>query len=244
MCVHHTVQELSQAAANDVREAILHLLSEKEEVNVVFAGAVSQEQFHREIVKLPDIPWERINAFSIDEFYCPNIEESCTVAAQPKRDLYSAICLKSIHTINGQAQDPQAESERYAALLEKYPPDIVCMGVGVTGHLGLNEPGDTRFDEPRMVRVAKVTEKTKKQLRRDPNFRPLTDMPDYGITVTVSALMKSKRMFVLVPYAEKAEIVRDFFAVGVTEDLPATIIKTHPGATLYLDAESNEFSQV
>ena len=65
--VYETRKEMGMAAAEDVHNKIMELLSEKETINMIFAAAPSQNEVLESLVEKTDIPWNRINAFHI---YC------------------------------------------------------------------------------------------------------------------------------------------------------------------------------
>lgn len=240
--VFASVDELAQQAADDFASASARLLTERDGINVVFSGAESQMKFHKALRSRDDIEWRRIHAFAVDEFCAPDIPAECSVCYQPRRDLYDHVPLASVNVLDYAAADPEAECARYARLVGEHPPDIACLGIGISGHLALNEPGDNVFDEPEPVKIAEVCERSRQQLMKDPNFMQLPAIPDSGITITIPTLMQSPTVLCVVPYRIKAEIIRDFFATGVTTDLPASILKTKPGAVLYLDDESSSLS--
>jgi len=236
--VYPDYKEMSATAANDAGNCIKGVLNQKDEINIVFSGALSQQEFHKYLAKIPGIDWNRINAFSVDEFYCPQMQKSCTVAQQPIRDLYNAVNPKSINLINYKAENIEQECRRYDELIRNNPPDIACLGIGRSGHIALNEPGQTDFNDASWVRSVNIPQQSKDQLMKDPNFLDQGFIPDKGITITLPALMQSLYIFVVVPFKEKSEIIKSFFLSGITEALPATILKTKENATLYLDRES------
>lgn len=237
--VYENVAEMSENAARQVAARIKSLLQVKPELNIVFSGALSQQLFHRALAAQTGIEWNRINAFAVDEFWWPGMDPRFTVAQQPARDLYSAVNLKSVNTIRFDAHDSEVERLRYERLITENPPDIACLGIGVSGHIAFNEPGQTDFNDPCKVRVISVTEESKRQLMNDPNFSKLGSIPGKGITITVTELMRSPNVFVVVPYREKATIIRRLFTIRrVSAEFPASILKEKEGAVLFLDTES------
>jgi glucosamine-6-phosphate deaminase len=230
--------DMAQQAAADFADFARVLLDWMPEINVVFAGAESQMAFHRALARRTDIPWHRIHAFAVDDFWSPGLPEGCAVAAEPKRELYAHVKPASVNVIDPCAPEAEAEARRYEALIRAHPPHIACIGIGCSGHLALNEPGDTDFNDSRWARVVEVCEASKRQLESDLNFCALPAIPQLGITLTVPALLKAKIIMAIVPYAIKAPIVKRFFESPVTQALPATILKNHPDVRLYLDQES------
>ncbi len=236
--VDQTAPEMAARAAADFARAAAELLASRAELDVVFAGAESQMAFHRALAARRDVEWGRVNAFAVDEFWSPGMPEELAVAAEPRRELYSRVGMKSVNVLDPSAPDAEAERRRYEQLLLARPPDVACIGIGCSGHLALNEPGATDFRDGQLVRVVDVCEESKRQLEGDPNFKALEAIPARGITMTVPALMRAARVLVVVPYAVKAAVMKRFFASPVTEALPASVLKTKAGARLYLDAGS------
>ncbi len=233
-----STEEMASRAASDFAEAVRERLAGAREVNIAFAGAESQAGFHAALRARRDIDWKRVHAFAVDEFWSPGMRPECAVSAQPRRDLYSAVMPCSVTVVDYAAPDPQAECRRYATLVERRPPDICCLGIGVSGHIALNEPGDTDFADTRTARVVRLLPESKRQLASDPNFRSLPAIPDQGITLTIPFLMRAARLFVVVPFLLKAEIVARLQAAAVTPALPSSILKARDSATLYLDPGS------
>ncbi len=233
-----TTEQMAEKAAADFAAGARLLLKERPEINVVFSGAESQSVFHHSLRKRKDIEWEKINAFAVDEFHSPGMPSENAVAAQPARDLYKFVSLKSVNVIDFSAKDIEEERLRYETLIEEHPPDISCLGIGLSGHIALNEPGATDFTDPCRVRFVKVVEQSKRQLEQDPNFKALGSIPDSGFTITIPTLMQARIILVVVPYAIKAAVVAQLARTPVTPDFPSSIIKSRPEATLYLDGES------
>jgi glucosamine-6-phosphate deaminase len=237
--VDKTAKASAKRAAADFSAAVHRTLESKPEANVIFAGAESQMEFHRAIARLHDIDWARIHTFAVDDFWSPGLPPNLAVAAEPRRELYAKVKPASINVLDPSAPDAEAEARRYEALVRAQPPDIACIGIGCSGHLALNEPGDTSFAEPRWVRVVDVCAESKRQLEQDPNFKALGTIPAKGITLTIPAILHAAAVLVIVPYAIKAAIMQRFMESPVTEALPASILKDKAGARLYLDEESS-----
>jgi glucosamine-6-phosphate deaminase len=167
------------------------------------------------------------------------MDPSCAVAEQPRRDLYTLVHPKSINTIRFDAPDPEAERRRYETLITANPPDIACLGIGRSGHVAFNEPGQTDFLDSQKVRLISVVDESKQQLMDDPNFRRLGIIPDKGITITLAELMRCPHVYVVVPYREKAPVIRRLFTLReATPEFPASILRDKDGAVLFLDTDS------
>jgi glucosamine-6-phosphate deaminase len=236
--VAESTAEMAALAALHFATAAGRLLSSAPEINVIFSGAESQQPFHRALLGQLGIPWNRINAFGVDEFYAPGLPPENAVCAQPQRDLYRHVALKSVNIIDFAPANPEAEQRRYEKLIAENPPHICCLGIGLSGHIALNEPGATSFEDHQKVRLVTVAAASKRQLSVDPNFRSLRSIPDRGITVTIPVLMQAPVIIVVVPFASKAGVVARLKREPISPDFPASILKTASHAHLYLDPES------
>ena len=225
-------------AAEDVADCINRLHRDKEVINIIFSAAESQEQFLKNLALIDGIKWDRINAFTIDEFIAPEMDPAYKVSSQPEKILFSRVPVKSVSSINFKASNIEKERSRYEELIRKNLPDIACLGIGITGHIAFNEPGQCSFNDLQDVKIIKVHQDSRKQLMEDPNFKFLEVIPETAITITIPFLMRCPNVFVIVPYTIKAPIIKRFMESDVDESLPASILQNKHGAKLYLDDES------
>ncbi|MBO4217166.1 MAG: 6-phosphogluconolactonase, partial [Clostridia bacterium] len=199
--------EMGEAAAADVCACIKKLLSEKDEINMIFAAAPSQDDLLSSLVK-KDIEWGRINAFHMDEYLGLPEGAEQSFGSYLKEHIFGLVKFRSVNYINASAEDKEAECARYSALLEKYPVDVVCLGIGENGHIAFNDPHIARFDDEKRVKIADLDEKCRMQQVHDGCFAKFDDVPEYALTLTVPSLTRARYMFCVVPTDKKAEAVR------------------------------------
>lgn len=231
-------EAMGKEAARDVSKTIKKLLEEKEEINMIFAAAPSQSDFMKELIHDTSIEWRKINAFHMDEYIGLEKEAPQRFGNFLKRNLFDQVPLKSINLINGQVENPQTESERYAALLNEYPVNIVCLGIGENGHIAFNDPPVADFNDPKPVKVVELEIACRQQQVNEKLFENINLVPTHAITITIPALMKADYMFCVVPAKNKAEAVYRTLNDEISEACPATILRTKQGAILYLDGDS------
>lgn len=231
--------DLGAWAARDVARTMRSLLSAQAEVKMIFAAGESQSAFLNALSCELRIDWRRVTCFNMDDFWDPRMPEEYTCGYQTRKQLYDRVNPRQFHLVRFNAHDPQAEAARFAALLSAAGPiDILCQGIGTSGHLALNEPGAADFDDPALVRVVDLAEQSVRQLREDPNFKGLGYIPEKGITMTIPAMLASRHVFTMVPLALKREILTRLIATQEpTPKLPATILRGAPGV-LYVDRNS------
>lgn len=230
--------ELGKQAAFDVANKIRELLAIKEEIRIVFAAGESQITFLNALAIEKNIDWHKITCLNVDDFYEIGLPEEFTCGHQTQKQLYSKVNPKQVHLVKYNAFDPNKEANRFEAILREKPIDILCQGIGTSGHLALNEPFDTDFEEKDWVKVVNLAEQSKIQLRDDPNFKALGYIPEKGITMTIPAILSAKNIYTMVPLSLKRPILEKLFQLNIpTIELPASIL-LEVNSIIYIDKNS------
>ena len=233
-----TREEMGRVAARDVHDRILALLAEKDEINMVFAAAPSQNDVLKSLVECGDIPWNRINAFHMDEYIGLDKSAPQGFGNFLVVHIFGLVPFKTVNLIDCSAKDPEAESERYAEILRNHPTDIVVMGIGENGHIAFNDPPVADFADPKWVKPVKLDDICRRQQVNDGCFARLDDVPEYAMTLTCPTLMRATWKFCIVPAPTKAEAVLRTLTWEVGEKCPATILRRSGNAVLYLEPAS------
>ena len=236
--IYDSRDEMGKNAAREIKERIVAELKVKDEINVIFAAAPSQNEVLAALVSDGDIEWGRINAYHMDEYIGLSADAPQGFGRFLDRHLFGLVPFRSVNYIDVTATDPVAESARYAALLEKAPTDIVVMGIGENGHIAFNDPPVADFNDKVKAKPVKLDEICRNQQVNDGCFEKLSDVPTHAITLTVPALVAAPYLFCIVPAPTKAWAVRETLTGSIDEHCPASILRTHGGATLYLDGDS------
>ncbi len=235
--VYETRLEMGKAAGKDAAEKLRSLLKEKEEVNVIFAAAPSQNEVLDALVEEPDIDWSRINAFHMDEYVGLRSDAPQCFSNFLVEHIFGRVPFKQVFLLKPSG-DGEAECARYAELLKQYPVDLVCLGIGENGHIAFNDPGVAQFDDPKLVKLAELDLVCRMQQVHDGCFSSLDEVPTHALTLTIPALTHAAHMVCVVPAASKRNAVKATVYGPVTEDVPATILRNHKDAVLYCDKES------
>lgn len=231
--------DLGTKAALTVALKIRELLISRDEIRIIFAAGESQGSFLNALSRESDIDWSRVVCFNMDDFWDTRIPEQYTCGYQTRKQLYDKVGPRKFHLVRFNAADPHQEAKHFESLLRSAGKiDILCQGIGTSGHLALNEPHETDFNDPAWVRVVDVAEQSKRQLIEDPNFKDLGFIPDKGITMTIPALFQAQSAYTMVPLGLKRNILTKLFQTQEpTVALPASILKTVEG-TLFVDRDS------
>jgi glucosamine-6-phosphate deaminase len=236
--IYQTRKDMGNAAADEMTTVLKKLLEVKDEVNIVFAAAPSQNEFLEAVVKTECIEWNRVNAFHMDEYIGLDKNAPQGFGNFLKDRIFNKVGFKSVYYINGNADKIEEECDRYADLLKQYPVDIVCMGIGENGHIAFNDPHVAAFNDTKLVKLVELDEKSRVQQVNDGCFDKLNDVPTHALTLTIPALISAKYIFCVVPDKAKAEAVAKTVKGSVDESCPASILKTHDNAILYIEKDS------
>ena len=238
--VFDTRLALGREAARETGSKIKELLQYNADINMIFAAAPSQNEFLEALSGDTSIIWNRINAFHMDEYIGLEADTPQRFASFLHEKIFARVAFKSINYLDGNTEDILAECRRYSGLLQRYPPHIVCMGIGENGHIAFNDPHEANFHDPDLVKVVELDEKCRMQQVHDGCFNHIDAVPMRAITLTIPALMAGKFIYCAVPAATKAEAVFSVVTSEISEACPASILRNHSNATLFLDLDSGK----
>ena len=233
------IEQMARDAAIEAASVIRSAIGARGEANVMLATGNSQLAFLAELVVVPDVAWESVRAFHMDEYV--GLPPSHTASFQRyMRDRVAArLPLKEFCYLSGDAPDAERETARYEALLRAHSLDLCCAGIGENGHLAFNDPPVANFDDPRDVKIVALEAASRRQQVAEGHFAAIGDVPTHAITVTIPALLRAGRVLVIAPEARKAKPVHEALYGPVTTACPASILRRQSNAALYLDAESS-----
>lgn len=240
VAIYDTREEMGQAAGEMAAKAICQAVRRRGQANVMFAAAPSQNETLRVLSETPGIPWEKVNAFHMDEYVGLPAGHPALFREYLDRTIWKDHPFASIHRLNGDAADIDGEISRYSDLLRRYPLDVCLLGIGENGHIAFNDPPVADFADPAMVKQVALEERCRLQQVHDGCFASLRQVPTHALTVTIPPIMAAKVLCCTVPGKTKAEAVGNMVHLPLGEVCPATILRTHPGGALFLDAAAGE----
>lgn len=228
-------ESMGEAAAKQAVEWIEEVSAKKDEVNIIFAAAPSQNEFLATLSKA-DVDWSKVNAFHMDEYIGLSEDAPQGFANFLRRSIFDLVPFKTVNCLNGQNPDPEAECKRYEELLLKYPADIIFMGVGENAHLAFCDPGAAFLNDPENVKIVRLAETCRNQQVNDGCFKTLDEVPTHAFTLTLPIMMRVPHMMLIAPTALKANAIHDVVLGPIDEMVPASVVRGHKGgATLYTD---------
>lgn len=235
--VYATKEELGAAAAAEAAKRVQEILGASDHANLLFSTGASQFEFVAALKDF-DVDWNRIVAFHLDEYKAMADDHPASFRLWLRTRVDGPLKPSKFHYIEGDVPDVEAECRRYAELLRENPIDLGFIGIGENGHIAFNDPPVANFEDPKLVKIVELDEACRKQQLGEGWFPTLDDVPREAITLTVPAIMRSQRIISVVPDERKAQAVKDALEGPIETACPASILRTHNDATLFLDKGS------
>lgn len=236
--IYWTRVAMGKAAAESAANLIETVASERGVVNMIFAAAPSQNEFLESLISIPGIPWNRVVAMHMDEYVGLPADAPQRFSRYLDDHIFMKAPFGSVYHLNSTASDPGRECARYSEIMKLHPVDIICMGVGENGHIAFNDPSVADFKDPLQMKVVRLERACREQQVHDGCFCTFDDVPTHAMTLTVPAFLNALHLVCIVPGALKAQAIKAMLEGPITTKCPASILRTHPHAHLFLDIDS------
>jgi glucosamine-6-phosphate deaminase len=205
---------------------------------MIFAAAPSQNELLARLRAAGDIPWDRVEAFQMDEYLGLAPRAPQRFSQFLRRAIFDHVALREVHLLDAAGPSIEQEMRRYASLLSAAPIDVVCLGVGENGHVAFNDPPVADFADPAPIKEVVLDRSCREQQVHDGAFASFDAVPSRAVTLTVPSLMRGECLVCVVPGPAKAAAIARMLTGPITEACPASVLRTHPNCTLYLDRAS------
>lgn len=229
---------LGQAAAQFVSGHLNETIAAKGSANMILATGTSQFTF-LEALKYEQVNWEKVSVFHLDEYIGLSPTHPASFRKYLKERILNEINPGKVYLLAGDAEDIEEEMARYTALLQDNPVDIACIGIGENGHIAFNDPPVADFEDTETVKIVELDEECRMQQFGEGWFPSLEAVPKIALTLTIPAIMRAKIISCVVPESRKAKAVKQSLYGEISTTCPASILRKHPDAILYLDKESS-----
>lgn len=226
---------MGAAAAEHGAERLLGILAAQPRCRVIFAAAASQQDMFDALAGIDGVDWSRVDAFHLDEYVGLAQGDPRSFGAWLGDHIWSRVRPGRVELLDGGNPDPDAECRRYGVLLDDGGIDLALIGIGENGHLAFNDPHVADFTDPLTVKVVEIDATSRRQQVRDGAFDAFEDVPRLAMTVTMSAILASRSISVVVPGAQKAEAVARTLDGPIETACPASALRGHTDAVLFLD---------
>jgi glucosamine-6-phosphate deaminase len=227
---------LSRAAAEQAAAAIRRAIAGRGSVRIVAATGASQIVFLEELTEAEGIEWGRVEMFHLDEYVGLPITHPASFRKYLRERLIDKVGITQHHLLDGTG-DAGEVARRVGKAISAAPVDVAFVGIGENGHLAFNDPpADFETEEPYLV--VRLDEACQRQQVGEGWFRDVSEVPQRAISMSVRQILKAKEIICVVPDARKAHAVKMCFEGEISPMAPASILRTHANATVYLDQDS------
>lgn len=235
---HDTAQEAGRDAAIRGADAIRKAIAGKGKAAIILATGASQFDLLAALVELPGIDWSKVTAFHLDEYIgLPESHPASFRKYLKERFLAKVPDLGRFVFVEGGAAYLGGELARLGNAIVRNPIDVAFVGIGENGHLAFNDPpADFEIETPYIV--VELDEPCRRQQMGEGWFATLDDVPARAVSMSIRQIMKSTTIICTVPDARKAPAVKACLEEPVSNLRPASILREHADAHLYLDAAS------
>jgi len=237
--VFGTSREMGAEAAKHTADALRSALRDDGVARMIMATGNSQLEFVEALREHSEVPWGSVTVFHMDEYIGMASSHPASFARWLKEKVSDWLQPGTVHYINGQARDLDAECHRYEELLKEAPIALTCMGIGENGHIAFNEPDATDFKDEHWTRLISLDDASRVQQVVEGHFSTVAEVPERAITLTVPALLSARLVQIVVPGVRKANAVRQALHGPVSPSCPASILRQLANATLFLDEDSS-----
>ncbi|NVM52316.1 MAG: glucosamine-6-phosphate deaminase [Candidatus Helarchaeota archaeon] len=237
--ISSTKEETGRAAAEKAAEILRNALASNPKACFIAATGVSQFEFLDFLSKMEDIDWARTEMFHLDEYVGILATHPASFRKYLSERLVERVHPGEVHFIKGDTTDPKAECKRIGELISKVIIDVAFLGIGENGHIAFNDPpADFETDEPYIV--VDLDEKCRNQQVGEGWFKSIAEVPRKAISMSVKQIIRAKFIICICPDKRKAEAVRNCLSkdASITPMHPASILKQHKNAHIFLDKES------
>jgi len=228
---------VGKAAAGDLARILERAIAEQGEAAIIVATGNSQLSLMEALRGETGIAWDRVTIFHMDEYLGMPEEHPASFRRYIREKLAGPVGARHFFGIQGDADDIEAEVERYCRLLEEHRPVACVLGIGENGHLAFNDP-PADFATSVTMQVVTLAESARRQQVGEGHFASRADVPVQAVTLTIPALLAPPHVLGVVPEARKAQAVKQALEGPVTPACPASLLRTRPNVRLYLDRES------
>ena len=228
---------LGRAAAEQAATAIRRALTERGPARIIAATAASQLEFLDALTKAPDIDWSKVEAFHLDEYIGLPMTHPGSFRKMLMEQLVNKTGIRRYHLLPGDATDPARAVRDASKQLAAAPIDIAFLGIGENGHIAFNDPpADFHTEEPYII--VNLDEACRQQQVGEAWFADISQVPKQAISMSAKQILKAKEILAVVPDKRKAQAIKACFEGEISPMAPASILRRHPNATVYLDTNS------
>ena len=232
--VFQTKAECGAAAADRGAQILKQTIAAKGRASFIVATGASQFDFMKSLTRKEGIQWDKTTMYHLDEYIGISETHPASFRRYLKERLVDLVNPGTVHFVAGEAADPIAECRRMNEIISRDTIDVAFVGIGENGHLAFNDP-PADFDTEQPFIIVELDKACRQQQFGEGWFASLEEVPATAISMSIRQIMKSATIICTVPDERKAEAVKQCFEGEVSPMRPASILREHADAYVYLD---------
>ena len=182
-----------------------------------------------------DIDFSRVRSVNLDEYIGLSGKDEQSYRYFMEKNLFEKINIKKENTFvpSGVAEDIEKECKEYDERIKNFGGiDLQVLGIGLDGHIGFNEPGDSFQKSTHVVKLHNSTIEANSRF-----FSSIDRVPRYAITMGMVSIMQAKKILLIANGKSKEEILNKALYGPITPQIPASILQLHPDLTIIYSEE-------
>lgn len=229
--IYNNAEEIGCAAAQLYKELIN---GNPSAVLGLATGATPVPTYKKliELYKNGEISFKDVTTFNLDEYCDLDKHDKNSYYTFMHENLFNYIDIKeeNVNFLDGNAEDCDAESKRYAeAIRAAGGIDLQLLGIGTNGHIAFNEPADKFTDEAFKVTLTQSTINSNQKYFGD------VPMPRHAMTMGIGSIMRSKKILLIATGESKAKAIKAMVSGEITPRIPCSILNEHKDVVIMLD---------
>jgi len=228
--------DLAKAAAEEAASILRHAIRDKGRARLIAATGAAQFEFLEILTSLPGVDWSKVEMFHLDEYIGLPASHPASFCRFLQERLIQKTGIQHYFLLNGE-KDPADVIRRAGDALKSAPIDVAFVGIGENGHLAFNDPpADFETEAPYII--VTLDDACRRQQLGEGWFPSIDDVPESAISMSIQQILKARKIICIVPDARKASAVKACIEGDISPLAPASMLRTHPDTTIYLDSNS------
>lgn len=241
ICIFNAPEKASQKVAQEIAKVILSKQKAGQLAVLGLATGNTPKKVYHELVRMHQnegLSFKNVVSFNLDEYYGMAPDHPLSYHRFMQTHLFGHVDIlpENIHLPFGTWEEEKLVRFcfEYEEKIESYGGiDIQLLGIGRNGHIGFNEPGSSFDSRTRLVNLHPLTRSDAAH-----DFKGLHLVPTQAITMGIQTITAAKRILLLALGERKSEIIKMAMECDITEEIPATFLKTRNNLEYFLDREA------
>ena len=231
------IEESSANASGKAAEIVINLLKSKPNAVLGLATGGTPVRLYGELIDANsrgEISFKSVETFNLDEYLGIPAADANSYRSFMDRNFFDRIDIdkSKTHILDGMASDVAAVCKSFEKSIEHAGSiDLQILGLGADGHIGFNEPGSSFTSRTHVEFLAQTTIEDNARFFGGDRSK----VPERAITMGIATIMSAKKILLLAFGDKKSDAVKAMVEGEINESVPASILRNHPDATIFLD---------